>query len=172
MTELAAKGVINGYNDGTFRGDNTITRAEFVTLIVRAFDLKTAKGYRSPFTDVNGWAKEYIDAAASCGIVNGMTATTFAPDEPITREQMMTIIYRVQLYCKLTLPKLDKVPTFKDQSKTSVWARPAVNALISTGLICGDETNSLRPQGKTTRAECATVLYRLLASIEKQEERI
>ena len=83
---------------------------------------------------------------------------------------MMTIIYRVQRYCKLTLPKLDQVPTFKDQADVSDWASASVNALVSTGLICGDETNNLRPQGKTTRAECATVLYRLLASIEKQEE--
>lgn len=114
-----------------------------------------------------GWAKEYIDAGASCGIVKGMTATTFAPEEPITREQMMTIIYRVQRYCELSLPKLDQIPTFKDQDKVSAWAKTAVNALISTGLIYGDDSGCLRPLGNSTRAECSAVLYRLLESIEK-----
>lgn len=171
VTELAAKGIINGYPDGTFRGDTSLTRAEFVALIVRACDLKAAENKTTPFTDIDGWAEEYITIAASCGIVNGVTATTFAPDDTITREQMMTILYRVQTYCKLTLPKLEETPSFKDMDKVSDWAKPAVQALTATGLICGDENHYLHPQGNTTRAEAATVLYRLLEVIEKQEGR-
>lgn len=170
VNALAAKGVIKGYEDGTFRGDNSLTRAEFVTLIVRAFGFTAAKDYQSPFTDVDGWAKEYIDAAASCGIVNGIAGTIFAPDDPITREQMMTILYRVQCCCELTLPALEEVPALKDLDEVSAWAQPAVQALISTGLIRGDDNNALLPQNKTTRAEAATVLFRLLEAAEKQEE--
>ena len=170
VNALAAKGVIKGYEDGTFRGDNSLTRAEFVTLIVRAFGFTAAKDYQSPFTDVDGWAKEYIDAAASCGIVNGIAGTIFAPDDPITREQMMTILYRVQRCCELTLPELEEVPALKDLDEVSAWAKPAVEALISTGLIRGDDHNELLPQNKTTRAEAATVLFRLLEAAERQEE--
>lgn len=168
VTALAAKGVIKGYEDGTFRGGDTLTRAEFVTLIVRAFDLTAAKDYQSPFNDVDGWAKEFIDAAASCGIVNGIAGTVFAPNDPITREQMMTIFYRVQCRCGLTLPELEKVPVLRDLDKVSTWAKPAVTALVSTGLIRGDDHNDLLPQSNTTRAEAATVLYRLLTAAEAQ----
>ena len=170
VNALAALGIVNGYADGSFGGNRSITRAEFVTMLVRAFDLTAPTGYVSPFTDVNGWSKPYVDAAAACGVVNGVTETTFAPDELITREQMMTMIYRVQQYRKLTIEKAEQIPVLKDLDQVSLWAKIPVNALIETGLILGDENQCLRPQSNCTRAECAVVLYRLLDKSQQKED--
>ncbi|WP_427337859.1 S-layer homology domain-containing protein [Caloranaerobacter sp. DY30410] len=103
VTRLAALGVLNGYPDGTFKPNNSITRAEFTAAVIRALNLKAAadaaKG-ATQFTDVPAdyWASGYINIASKLGYVNGMGDGTFAPNAPVTYEQAVTLIMRALGY--------------------------------------------------------------------------
>ncbi|QIB27704.1 S-layer homology domain-containing protein [Caloranaerobacter azorensis] len=103
VARLTALGVLNGYPDGTFRPNNSITRAEFTAAVIRTLNLKAAadaaKG-ATQFTDVpaDHWASGYINIASKLGYVNGMGDGTFAPNAPVTYEQAVTLIMRALGY--------------------------------------------------------------------------
>ena len=93
INEMINEGIVKGYPDGSFKPDGDISRAEFVSLIVKAFKLTKAKG--KDFDDIsNHWAKDAILTANAHGIVNGYSDTKFGPDNPITREQMAVMIVK------------------------------------------------------------------------------
>lgn len=93
IVKLVQMGAISGYPDETFRPDNTITRAEFCSVLVKALKLEPKTG--KVFSDTaSHWAKDMIATAAAYGIVKGTSDTTFAPDAFITREQMAVMIYQ------------------------------------------------------------------------------
>ena len=95
IEEMSKAGVINGYTDGTFRPDNEITRAEFVTMIMQ---LKTVSEFESvPFSDVDKslWSANYIYSAYKAGYIDGYEDGTFKPDSPITRAEAVKIINSV-----------------------------------------------------------------------------
>lgn len=94
ITELHKKGIVNGYETGLFRPDASLSRAEFVKLLVTAFAVpKTNTAL--PFNDVPAWAADYVRAANANGFVKGLASDTFGPDEPITREQAAVIVWRL-----------------------------------------------------------------------------
>nr|WP_245252199.1 S8 family serine peptidase [Paenibacillus sediminis] len=156
IVHLVEAGAINGYPDGTFRPNNTITRAEFVSILVRAFNLKKQPG--KVFSDTqNHWAKDAIATAYAYGIVNGLTSTKFGVNEPITREQMAVMIVNTG---KLTSAQSNI--TFKDSSSISSWAKDAVNAAAGAGVIGGYPNGTFKPRGNATRAEGAAVIVRAM----------
>ncbi|MEN6325443.1 MAG: S-layer homology domain-containing protein [Syntrophomonas sp.] len=156
IKQLVASGVVAGYPDGTFKPDQTMSRAEFVTLLVKALILENDGG--KLFADTTAhWAKDYIARAVAAGLINGYDGTTFGPDDLVTREQMAAVI------CKAgKLPMVTKKPGFTDSNSISVWAQEAIAAVIDNGLMCGYPDNTFRPQGIATRAEAATVMVKVL----------
>ncbi len=159
IDSLLAAGVINGYDDGTFRPDNNVTREEFVKIIVTAFGIT---GGSAEFKDVaaNRWSHGFIAAAAGAGIVNGTTDGSFMPEAPITRQDAAVIIHR-------TLYSMGKAPAaaetaFSDSDAISEYAKDAVGALVSAGVINGTDDNTFDPLGNTTRAQAAVMVYRAL----------
>lgn len=152
------KGYINGYPDGTFRPDNSITRAEFVRIFNTVFGLTNASG--KVFNDtVNHWAKTAIDIAVTNGVCNGMSATEFAPDQPITREQASKMIAN---YKRITDTHHNRVKGYKDGVNTSNWAINEVEAILEAGYMNGySEDNTFRPQNNITRAEAVSTLTRV-----------
>jgi hypothetical protein len=87
--------IIKGYEDGTFKPDGKITRAEFAKLIVTALDLKVVDNKVFNFTDITGhWAKPLVEALYTNGYANGVTTTTFGPDQALTREQAAVFLHR------------------------------------------------------------------------------
>lgn len=89
-------GIINGYTDGTFRGDKTITRAEFCKIVCTILGLNTESVRDAGFTDISKhWAKNYINACAKAGYVQGKGNGRFAPDANITRAELVTMINRI-----------------------------------------------------------------------------
>ncbi|MEN6461556.1 MAG: S-layer homology domain-containing protein [Syntrophomonas sp.] len=156
ITKLAATGAIKGYTDGTFKPDNNITRAEFVTVLVKALKLAPASG--KTFNDTaNSWSKDYIATAVANGIINGYSDTTFGPDDPITREQMAVIIVKAD--------KLSKIPSgkiFADNGAISAWAKDAVSTASGNSIIAGYADNTFRPQNYASRAEAVTVIVKIL----------
>ena len=152
IEKLVTAGAVGGYPDGTFKPDYTITRAEFATILVKAFKLESQSA--KVFTDTaSHWAKDYIAAANANQIVNGYSDGRFGPDDPITREQMALMIYKA---AKLT--PVAESPQFVDSSAISEWARGAVAAAYQKGIMKGYPGNVFQPQGKATKAEAVTVI--------------
>lgn len=156
IERLVEKGCIAGYADGTFQPDETITRAEFTTLIVKAFDLQADR--EKVFNDTaNHWAKEYISAAAGGGTVQGYNSLVFSPDEMITREQMAIMIVNAAA----AKPKAGELP-YRDKTDISPWALSWVTTAVHNDLMSGYPDNTFRPQANATRAEAVTVIINAL----------
>lgn len=154
INKLVNMKAISGYPDSTFRPNNSITRAEFATVLVKAFKLTPKDG--KIFTDTaNHWAKDYIATANAHNIVSGYSDTNFGPDDVITREQMAVMIVNA---AKLNNTTTDK--TFADESQISEWAKDAVAKASGAGIITGYPDNTFRPKANATRAEAVTVIVR------------
>ncbi len=156
IEKLVALGAVHGYPDGSFKPDATITRAEFVTLIVRAFKHVPQTGH--VFADTaDHWAKDFISTAVSLGIVDGYDAEAFGPDDQITREQMAAMVVRA-----LGLELAAGETAFTDNGSISHWAKDAMVTAVNEGILFGYPDNTFKPQGNATRAESATVVANAL----------
>lgn len=155
---LSGLGAISGYPDGTFRPDNKITRAEFATVLVKAFQLPAASG--KVFDDTaDHWAREFIGAAYAAGIVSGYSDSVFGPDDPITREQMAVMIAKAA-----ELEDAVADITFTDSDQVSGWARGAVAAVTQAGIMQGYPDGTFAPLREATRAEAVTVIAKAIKS--------
>lgn len=156
--------IVNGKTAESFCPDDLLTRCEFAAIVARAFD---AKGGDCPFTDIpeNAWYRDNVSALASLNIINGISEDKFAPDDLLTREQMLVILVRVYDALGYTSDKTS-VSRFYDYGDISPWAEDAVGRGLAIGIINGTEQSTLLPKKYATRAEACTVLYRLLTAIE------
>ena len=158
IESFASMGILNGYENGTFKPDAPITRAEFVKIINSVF------GYTEvgdvTFTDVKekDWFYKEVAIAKKAGYINGKTETTFAPNDKITRQEVAKILTTIM---KNKDDKLDKLNTFPDGNKTADWAKSYVEGAIEAGYLSGDTKGYLNPSNNITRAEAVTVLSRL-----------
>lgn len=170
--DLVYRGVVNGMTATTYEPEGKLTRAQFVKLLACSLEeaetLKTYEG-QHPFTDSEGhWAEAYIAWAKDKGIVEGVSATEFDPEAPITREQMATIFGRYALKQGIVLPK-DAAPaeSFPDADKISEYAREFVELMRIAGILNGYEDGTFRPQGNATRAEAAKLFSLFLSITDK-----
>ncbi|GGH18500.1 carbohydrate-binding domain-containing protein [Paenibacillus segetis] len=163
IKQLAAKHIIEGVSDTKFAPDRFITRAEFAALIVRALDIE-AKG-KAQFSDVGAsdWYSSAIAAVSEVGIVNGRSTSKFDPNATITREEMAVILVRAYEYSKGEKASAEIVNVFADQANVSSWAQDAVVTAHSLGLIHELTNNQFAPKDKTTRAESAQAISKLIA---------
>lgn len=163
---VTSKGYFNGVADKTFAPADNMTRAMFVTVLFR---FHGAKGDRSQsaFTDVapGEWYTDAINWAAANRIVDGVGNGKFAPNDPITRAQMCTMIERyLDLYrkaWKVTLPETGSVSVMVDESAIPAYALAAVKQCQRHGLVNGFEDGTFRPNDLSTRAQVAAVIYRM-----------
>ncbi|HEY8449699.1 MAG TPA: S-layer homology domain-containing protein, partial [Bacillota bacterium] len=168
VAALASRGVIQGYPDGTFGPERSVTRAEFATLLVRG--LRTERqlpdvGEPLPFADrdvIPAWAAGSIGVAARQGLLGGYEDGTFRPERPITREEAAVILSR--------LPEVAEVApdpiAYTDADAISAWARLGVVLASGAGLVEGYPDGSFRPQAPITRAEAAALIERLLGVLQ------
>lgn len=159
------QGLMNGVSATHFDPEGSVTRAMLVTVLYRAEQTPSVVGMTHPFTDVPAgqWYTDAVTWAANRGIVNGVTLTQFAPDDPITREQIAAIFYR---YAKAQPPERDAAAAFPDAGGVSAYARAAMNWAVADGLINGMD-GRLAPTEGATRAQIAMILARYAASIGK-----
>ena len=151
--------LMNGYPEGIFAPENSITRAEFATVMSKFMELGEDSAAADKFSDVDGhWAKGYIGALYSREIVNGVSDIEFAPDANITRQEIATILARA---FKLTEKSAD---VFADNDSIAEWASDFVYITKAAGYMQGDENNNFNPIANATRAEVATIIYRLHTS--------
>lgn len=161
IKDLYTKNIVSGYPDGTFGVNNYITREEIVKLLVLAGGLQSNNGEAESFFDVSedAWYFEYIKIAVENGIVNGVGNNMFGVGQPITREEMAAMLYRL---CEATGVLLDEELTifpFKDQGDISDWANYPVKVLRESFLISGYEGNVFMPKDNLTRAQAAKMIY-------------
>ena len=149
-------GLMEGMTKDTFAPLSNTTRAQFATVLWRLAGKEPPKG-DNPFTDCQKhWAKDAITWAYENEIVNGMDAKTFAPNDNVTREQMVAMLYRYMKNPAVT----GDLSAFKDAGSVSGYA---VNAFIwatQNGIVEGRTADTLAPKEFATRAELATILHR------------
>ena len=163
---VTSKGYFNGTSETTFAPADNMTRAMFVTVLFR-FDGAKGDRSQSAFTDVapGEWYTDAINWAAANRIVDGVGNGKFAPNDPITRAQMCTMIERyLALYkkaWKVTLPETGSVSVMVDENAIPAYALAAVKQCQRHGLVNGFEDGTFRPNELSTRAQVAAVIYRM-----------
>lgn len=161
-------GMMQGTSSSLFEPNGVTTRAMVVTILHRCEG--ETRTYKSDFTDVasNMYYADAVAWAQANGIVNGTSATTFSPNDPITREQMATILYRYADFkdYDMTIGGMS-LHKYTDADQISAFANDAMRWANENELITGDTTMSLNPQDNATRAEVAMILMRFCKSIVK-----
>ncbi|UVI31809.1 S-layer homology domain-containing protein [Paenibacillus spongiae] len=170
---LAAKHIASGVGANGFQPAGTVTRAEFVALLVRALGLE-ASGKQSelPFADIESGAWYAANAAAAyeAGLVKGDSEGAFRPGERITREQMAVLLvraYELGLGRAVDAPADDETP-YVDGAVIAAWARADVSKAHSLALMKGQGANRFAPQSTATRAESAQAVLNLLERLEER----
>ena len=157
-------GLLNGKGNGKMEPESTITRAEFVQVLANLAGVDTSnKIVSTSFSDVKSgqWYAPAVKWAAENGIVNGMTADIFAPDEKITREQMCTMLIRfIENFKGITLEKKNDKKIFADDAEISSWAKDAVYKCQVGGLVSGVSATRFAPKSNANRASVATIMAR------------
>lgn len=161
---ISAKGITDGYPDGTFRPNNNVTRAEFAKMVVETFQFDTTGQEVTKFEDVKStdWFYSYVATLYNLGIINGRSETKFSPNAPVTREEMAKMISLALV--KAGKVSLSAIPTlsFKDDSSISAWAKKYVAIVVENGIMEGRGSSTFAPKANATRAEVATVIVRAL----------
>jgi hypothetical protein len=158
ITKWENQGLIAGYPDGTFRPDQQITRAEKAALINRIAGYPAA-GAAASFTDVpaDAWFAGDVATAAAQGYMSGYDATTFGPNDVVTREQAGIMYAKIK---GLTANET-RAYEFADGDAISSWALGSVGAVADAGYMIGDTANMFHPMAAMTRAEAVSALDRL-----------
>lgn len=165
IDKLCAYGILSGYEDGTFKPNNSVTRAEFATMAANA--LEKACGYAldmvSAFTDISGhWAEKAITKMVACGIVNGFEDNTFKPDQAITRGQASIIASNMLSYCGIQRRDSDGFPDTMGH-----YAEHHIKSLKAFGVVNGYEDGLFRPDEEITRGQAAMYIANCLTVLGK-----
>ena len=139
-----------------------ITRAEYIKIIVKAFDIENSTG-ENVFEDVseNDWYYQVVTSAYKAGIIKGNEGA-FNPDEAITRQDAFLILYNV------LKPSNVETSEISDADEISEYAYEAVNALVSKGFVSGYEDGTVKPKNKITRAEAAKLICNVIDKMKEE----
>ena len=159
-------GLMGGVGDNLFAPNNPTTRAQLVTILYRLEGEPEVSG-QSGFTDVepDTWYTDAVTWAAEEGVVNGVSATEFAPGNNITREQLATILFRYAEAKGYDVSAQADLSGFPDAGDILPYAQEAMAWAVAEGLLQGFEDGTLRPQGNATRAQIATILMRFCQTV-------
>ena len=166
IEELAARGIITGYNATSFGPNDTMTRAQFATIVVRGLGLPMTA--TNNFNDVKAgsWYDSYVGTAYSYGIVNGRTATTFDPEGTITRQEAAAMVARAAKLCGMdteleTYEILNVLAQFGDYISIGEWARESMAFCYGEDILDQSDLNA-EPNRAILRCEIAQMLYNML----------
>ena len=166
-------GIMGGMGDGTFAPTGTTTRAQIVQILYNLEGTPAVSG-TTPFTDLTAnWYKPAILWAYQNNVVAGTSPTTFAPDQPVTREQIAVILTQYMFH----VLKMERTWTpadlskFPDGAQVSGWAKEAMQDAVALGLINGTKAPDglvyLDPQGSAARQQVATILMNFCQNVKK-----
>ena len=162
------KGMMAGTAADVFAPNATTTRAMIVTILYRLEGSPAVTG-TSAFVDVPAgqWYTDAVNWAAANQIVKGTSATTFAPNDSITREQMAAILYRYAQYKGYDVTKKADLSGYSDNGQVSAYAKDALAWANAAKLINGVTNTTLAPQGNATRAQVSAILHRFCDGVVK-----
>lgn len=154
--------IMNGVSNTKFAPETSMTRAMFVTVLYRLEGSPDVTGMATPpFTDIGAknfdWAYNAIVWAYNTGVTKGTSATTFAPGVAISRQEIVTMLYRYA-----GSPAVSGSPIFGDSSVISSWARDAVQWAKSLGIVNGYPNGNFGPVNATTRGQMAAMIHRYM----------
>jgi len=168
---LAGRGIVAGVGPSEFMPDRAVTRAEFCVLLARCLRLPIVLPDPSsnPFADVpaNSWYTGSVWGAYQAGLVQGVSEITFAPEQPITRQEMAVLLSRALarrgVRTGLSASQMGSLlDSFTDSVHIAGWAREGMAQAVHSGIMQGRDTSILAPAGTATRAETAVMLKRFL----------
>lgn len=162
------KGMMAGTAADVFAPNATTTRAMIVTILYRLEGSPAVTG-TGAFVDVPAgqWYTDAVNWAAANQIVKGTSATTFAPNDSITREQMAAILYRYAQYKGYDVTKKADLSGYSDNGQVSAYAKDALAWANAAKLINGVTNTTLAPQGNATRAQVSAILHRFCDGVVK-----
>jgi hypothetical protein len=165
VNALYEKGVVTGVGNHNFAPDRAVTRAEFITMLMRGFGLVGDEANCS-FTDVKSedWCYNAIAMASSMGIVNGRPDGTFGVNDQITRQDMSVMCVRLAQAIGLELNAEKAYDEFTDSANIADYARDSVEALCKSGIVNGMGDGRFEPIGQATRAQAAKVIYEMISA--------
>jgi hypothetical protein len=161
---LSSRDLISGFEDGDFKPDQSVTRAQIANIVSRTFDLTTDKKSLQ-FSDVEGsyWARESIDEVVKGGFMTGFPNNTFSPNAPVTRAQALTTLV-TGLGLQPPTNKQAALSRYTDATKIPTWATDKVAAATAGSLVVNyPNLQQLNPNQPTTRAELSAMIYQALA---------
>lgn len=167
---LASRGILAGYTDQVFGPDDTVTRAQFAALVVRALGLSPGADNRFEDVEDSAWYAPAVGTAYAYGIVGGTSATTFSPNATITRQEAAVMVTRAAELCGMDTGMdagavRDVLAQFSDYVTVAPWARPGAAFCCRWGIL-DDSVLELQPQEAVKRCEVARMLFRLLDKAE------
>lgn len=161
ISELIDKNIVQGYGDGTLGLDRNITRAQFITMLIRALGSEVKK-YDGSFSDVSSesWYADYMETAYSEGWIQGDGENSY-PERNITREEITKILVSAfeQKYGEISTASEN---SFTDSDTVSLWAQTFVNKAVEAGLINGMGNGEFQPKQSAKREQAMVLIYRLL----------
>ncbi|WP_158560769.1 NEAT domain-containing protein [Paenibacillus contaminans] len=162
IEEAVKHGIVQGYEDHTFKPDNQITRAQAAVIFANALKLNQAVEIpnASDEADIPGYAAAAVKQVRAAGLMSGYDDGAFRPNASLNRAELAVIIAKAK-----GLKVTDgAVPSFSDAGSIPVWAQPSVAAAVEAGLISGRSEHTFAPADIATRAEIVTLVIKLLAS--------
>ncbi|MBR5534731.1 MAG: S-layer homology domain-containing protein [Ruminiclostridium sp.] len=162
-------GLMEGMDNGLFFPNAKTTRAQLVTILWRLEGSPQTDGSNLDFEDVKdtAWYKDAVCWAAEAGIVKGFSDTQFGPNKNITREQLVTILYRYagEKDYDTTIHLLSSILLYRDADQISDWALQAMQWAVSQQIISGTGDGYLSPGDQATRAQIASIFHRFCENI-------
>ncbi|WP_127587856.1 S-layer homology domain-containing protein [Paenibacillus koleovorans] len=162
ILDLMQKAIIDGYEDGTIRPDRTLSKAEFVTLLVKSLGLDPALSPVTGYEDMaSHWSVPMVAAAQASGLLDKKPVeVNLVPDAAISRIEMVSLINRILQ--KFSIKGTEHGLTFTDTAGLLAADRTALGAVVSAGIVGGYPDGTFRPAGSLTRAEAFKVISRVL----------
>ncbi|RJE85216.1 DUF4855 domain-containing protein [Paenibacillus sp. 1011MAR3C5] len=174
IEELAERGIVQGtsIDNGTFSPANPVTRADFILMLVNMLDLRAE--FASTFADVKPGDYYYdaVSIAKQLGIVSGVNEGSFAPRDPVSRQDALVMLTRALQTTRAIKPSVSDTALegFRDASQIAPYAADSVATMLKHGLVTGSN-GYMKPKNTTSRAEAATFLYRALQFVEGQQQK-
>lgn len=156
---VLSQGYFSGTGNGVFQPDGLFTRAQLAQTLWRMGGSLTARGCSFPDVDPSAW---YYDAVSWCcqnGIMTGLSTNSFAPDAPLSQQQMALILYQFAKYSGIDVSQQGDLSAYSDGDNVSLWAKQGMEWAVGNGILPTVPGNTLNPSASVTRSQMAMVLY-------------
>ena len=167
IEQLAKRGIIAGDSGASYYPKQAITRADFSVMLARAANISSPS--KTTFVDIeNEWYENDVLSLYKAGVIQGVSATHFNPNAPLTRQQAALMITRLLKHLKLDVNHMmntDLLP-FKDVQSLSVEGKNAIALMYMLGIFNGREDGTFNPNGQLTRSQMAKVLYNTMQAAD------